>query len=66
VFHAGTKLEGAQLVANGGRVLNVTAQGADVTAAQARPMKRLTQSTGRAVFAAAISAGGRSSAKKID
>jgi phosphoribosylamine--glycine ligase len=36
VFHAGTKLEGAQLVANGGRVLNVTAQGADVTAAQAK------------------------------
>jgi phosphoribosylamine--glycine ligase len=36
VFHAGTKLEGEQLVANGGRVLNVTAQGADVTAAQAR------------------------------
>jgi phosphoribosylamine--glycine ligase len=36
VFHAGTKLEGAQLVANGGRVLNVTAQGVDVTAAQAK------------------------------
>ncbi|MCO6409578.1 phosphoribosylamine--glycine ligase [Hoeflea alexandrii] len=36
VFHAGTKLEGEQLVANGGRVLNVTAQGADVTAAQAK------------------------------
>jgi phosphoribosylamine---glycine ligase len=36
VFHAGTKLEGDQLVANGGRVLNVTAQGADVTAAQAK------------------------------
>ena len=36
VFHAGTKLEGDQLVANGGRVLNVTAQGANVTAAQAK------------------------------
>ncbi|VVT21402.1 phosphoribosylglycinamide synthetase phosphoribosylamine-glycine ligase [Hoeflea sp. EC-HK425] len=36
VFHAGTKLEGEQLVANGGRVLNVTAQGVDVTAAQAK------------------------------
>lgn len=36
VFHAGTKLEGEQLFANGGRVLNVTAQGADVTAAQAK------------------------------
>src|SRR5690606_7256613 len=31
VFHAGTALEGGQLVANGGRVLNVTAHGADVT-----------------------------------
>ncbi|MCC0034307.1 MAG: phosphoribosylamine--glycine ligase [Hoeflea sp.] len=36
VFHAGTKLKGDQLVANGGRVLNVTAQGVDVTAAQAK------------------------------
>ncbi|MCY0094127.1 phosphoribosylamine--glycine ligase [Hoeflea ulvae] len=36
VFHAGTALDGEQLVANGGRVLNVTAHGADVTTAQAR------------------------------
>jgi len=36
VFHAGTVLNDGQLVANGGRVLNVTAHGADVTAAQAR------------------------------
>ncbi|AKI01521.1 phosphoribosylamine--glycine ligase [Hoeflea sp. IMCC20628] len=36
VFHAGTSLEGDQLLANGGRVLNVTAHGADVTAAQAK------------------------------
>ncbi|MGV2497382.1 phosphoribosylamine--glycine ligase [Pelagerythrobacter aerophilus] len=35
VFHAGTRLEGDTLVASGGRVLNVTACGADVTAAQA-------------------------------
>ncbi|MEE4288809.1 MAG: phosphoribosylglycinamide synthetase C domain-containing protein, partial [Erythrobacter sp.] len=36
VFHAGTKLrEDGRLVANGGRVLNVTATGADVTQAQA-------------------------------
>ena len=34
VFHAGTKLEGGQLVANGGRVLNVTAMGDNVTSAQ--------------------------------
>lgn len=35
VFHAGTKLNGASLVANGGRVLNVTATGANVTEAKA-------------------------------
>jgi phosphoribosylamine--glycine ligase len=36
VFHAGTALKDGQLVANGGRVLNVTAQGDSVTQAQAR------------------------------
>jgi phosphoribosylamine--glycine ligase len=36
VFHAGTALVGGDLVANGGRVLNVTARGATVTEAQAR------------------------------
>ncbi len=36
VFHAGTVIKDGQLVANGGRVLNVTAHGADVTAAQAK------------------------------
>ncbi|PHR23083.1 MAG: phosphoribosylamine--glycine ligase [Hoeflea sp.] len=36
VFHAGTTLKDAQLLANGGRVLNVTAQGTDVTDAQAK------------------------------
>ena len=35
VFHAGTALDGDRLVAAGGRVLNVTATGADVAAAQA-------------------------------
>ena len=35
VFHAGTKRDGEALVANGGRVLNVTARGASATAAQA-------------------------------
>lgn len=34
VFHAGTKLLDGQLVANGGRVLNVTARGASATEAQ--------------------------------
>ena len=35
VFHAGTALDGGTLVANGGRVLNVTALGESVTGAQA-------------------------------
>ncbi|MEP1420973.1 MAG: phosphoribosylamine--glycine ligase, partial [Erythrobacter sp.] len=35
VFHAGTKLADGALVANGGRVLNVTASGANVTEAKA-------------------------------
>jgi phosphoribosylamine--glycine ligase len=30
VFHAGTRKQGADLVTNGGRVLNVTAVGADI------------------------------------
>jgi phosphoribosylamine---glycine ligase len=34
IFHAGTALSDAQLVANGGRVLNVTASGATVSEAQ--------------------------------
>ena len=35
IFHAGTKRgEGGELVANGGRVLNVTARGADIGAAR--------------------------------
>ncbi|GAB4072837.1 phosphoribosylamine--glycine ligase [Ancylobacter sonchi] len=36
VFHAGTRREGAQLLANGGRVLNVTAIGANVAEARER------------------------------
>lgn len=35
VFHAGTGMRDGQLVANGGRVLNVTATGANATEAQA-------------------------------
>ncbi len=35
IFHAGTALHSGQLVANGGRVLNVTATGQSVTEAQA-------------------------------
>jgi phosphoribosylamine--glycine ligase len=36
VFHAGTAEKDGALIANGGRVLNVTAMGANVTQAQAR------------------------------
>jgi phosphoribosylamine--glycine ligase len=36
VFHAGTKQDGDRLVAQGGRVLNVTALGATISQAQAR------------------------------
>ncbi len=36
VFHAGTALREGQIVANGGRVLNVTARGATIGEAQAR------------------------------
>ena len=36
VTHAGTKRDGARLLANGGRVLNITALGDDVASAKAR------------------------------
>jgi phosphoribosylamine--glycine ligase len=36
IFHAGTKAEGGRILANGGRVLNVSALGKTVAEAQAR------------------------------
>ncbi len=36
IFHAGTKLDGTRVIANGGRVLNVSALGSTVTEAQRR------------------------------
>ncbi|MBL8672954.1 MAG: phosphoribosylamine--glycine ligase, partial [Alphaproteobacteria bacterium] len=39
IFHAGTKAAGGQVVANGGRVLGVTALGRTVAEAQARAYK---------------------------
>lgn len=39
IFHAGTKRDGEKIVANGGRVLNVTATGKSVKEAQARAYK---------------------------
>ncbi len=41
VFHAGTKLKGKQLLANGGRVLNVTALGTTISEAQKRAYQAL-------------------------
>ncbi|RUT31195.1 phosphoribosylamine--glycine ligase [Arsenicitalea aurantiaca] len=41
VFHAGTKRDGDRVFANGGRVLNVTALGSSVAAAQARAYRRI-------------------------
>src|SRR3954447_23477181 len=36
IFHAGTRREGERLIADGGRVLGVTALGSDLAAARAR------------------------------
>jgi phosphoribosylamine---glycine ligase len=36
IFHAGTKQDGAKLLANGGRVLNISASGATIAEARAR------------------------------
>jgi phosphoribosylamine--glycine ligase len=36
IFHAGTRADGGKIIANGGRVLNVSAQGKSVSEAQTR------------------------------
>jgi phosphoribosylamine---glycine ligase len=43
IFHAGTKVEGGRIVANGGRVLNVSAIGKTVRQAQARAYEAITR-----------------------
>ncbi|MGB6538737.1 MAG: phosphoribosylamine--glycine ligase [Xanthobacteraceae bacterium] len=43
IFHAGTKAEGEKILANGGRVLNVCALGADVRQAQARAYEAISR-----------------------
>lgn len=43
IFHAGTVRDGARLLANGGRVLNVTARGSDVAEAQAHAYAAIAQ-----------------------
>jgi len=41
VFHAGTKMEGGRLLANGGRVLGVTATGSSIEEAQKKAYKAI-------------------------
>ncbi|MGO4525240.1 phosphoribosylamine--glycine ligase [Microvirga sp. 2MCAF35] len=43
VFHAGTKQDGDRIVANGGRVLNVTALGRTISGAQAKAYEAVSQ-----------------------
>ncbi|MCC7251730.1 phosphoribosylamine--glycine ligase [Hyphomicrobium sp.] len=43
IFHAGTRREGGRLLADGGRVLNVTALGATVAEAQARAYEAIAK-----------------------
>ncbi|HEX3501787.1 MAG TPA: phosphoribosylamine--glycine ligase [Xanthobacteraceae bacterium] len=43
IFHAGTKAEGGKILANGGRVLNVSAIGATVREAQARAYEAVSR-----------------------
>ncbi len=43
VFHAGTKAEGGKILANGGRVLNVTARGSTLAEAQKRAYAMVDQ-----------------------
>ncbi len=62
IFHAGTKAEGGRVLANGGRVLAVTALGATVGEAQARAYAALIASIGPAAFAGVTLAGKRSGA----
>ncbi len=57
VFHAGTRQDGDRILANGGRVLNVTATGRTITEAQRRAYEAVSKITGAAASAAAISAG---------
>jgi phosphoribosylamine--glycine ligase len=43
IFHAGTKAEGGRILANGGRVLNVSAMGKTVREAQARAYEAIAR-----------------------
>jgi phosphoribosylamine---glycine ligase len=43
IFHAGTKTDGGRVLANGGRVLNVSATGKSVREAQARAYEAIAR-----------------------
>jgi phosphoribosylamine--glycine ligase len=43
IFHAGTKEDGAKLLANGGRVLTVTGMGSDLTEARNQAYRAISQ-----------------------
>jgi hypothetical protein len=59
IFHAGTKADGDRVLANGGRVLNVTARARlGDTMRRGLPTRPSIRLTGRKAFAAATSAGG--------
>ena len=63
IFHAGTKAEGGRIVANGGRVLNVSALGQACARRSRAPTRPSPASAGRKAFVATTSAGGQSSEK---
>jgi phosphoribosylamine---glycine ligase len=50
IFHAGTKRDGNRIVAHGGRVLNVTATGADMVEARARAYQAVDRIEWRSGF----------------
>ena len=67
VFHAGTKQDGDRILANGGRVLNVTAHRAhDHARLKARAYEAVERSIGRKASAAGTSAGAPWSASDLE
>ena len=66
IFHAGTKAEGGRILANGGRVLNVSAMGKTVREAQARAYEAIARIRWPEGFIATISAGARWNGKDLD
>ncbi len=59
IFHAGTKRDGKRILADGGRVLGVTARGANIRQAQARAYAAVDKIDWPAASTAATSAGVR-------